>query len=446
MKIFRNILMKSVLFTFRPKMLKYYLMLRSMEYQSLEYLVWSQEEKLREFIPYINKDVEYYKELFLNNRINPVEIKNIKDLEKIPLLDKKIIKSRTDDFYCRHINKIPHFNHRTGGSTGIPLEYKMSLSDYYLGIIVRLFNWGFAGYEFGDKVFVIAGYSLIPDIKYEINQKLKNFAFNTKMFSSYQLSHSKLDEVYLKLIKQKPNFIWGYPSSLYILAKFFQDNNYSLSYTIKGIFTTSERLLSFQRRKLMEVFQTQVFDTWGLNDGGGSAYECEFHKGMHVDMVRSILEVLDENKKQVTEGEGEIYLTGLYNIAMPFLRYNTGDIAKITYKKCKCGRESPRILEIMGREADILNLNDIQIGGPILTILMGKLSIEQYQIIQTGPRDLIIRMVKSKFYITEKSENFIRETFQKNVGSLNIKFEYPDIIHTEVGQKYKFIINKYNGK
>jgi len=77
------------------------------------------------------------------------------------------------------------------------------------------------------------------------------------------------------------------------------------------------------------VFDVQVFDNYGLGDGGISAFECHLHKGMHIDYERSILQTVNDSGEVVKCAIGRIIATSLYNYAMPFIRYDTGDFGFI---------------------------------------------------------------------------------------------------------------------
>ena len=166
------------------------------------------------------------------------------------------------------------------------------------------------------------------------------------------------------------------------------------------------------------------------------------HKGLHIDMERSILEIVDEDGKQIFDKPGKILATSLFNYALPFIRYDTGDLGIISSKKCPCGRESLLLKEVVGRTTDSLILNGITIGSPVLTVLMGRFDIEQYQIVQESGNSITIKIVKGQTF-SEKDENFIRRSFFSHVGEIDIKFEYVDSIAPFEGQKHKFIINDF---
>lgn len=261
-------------------------------------------------------------------------------------------------------------------------------------------------------------------------------------YSSYTLSEDNLYKYLQSLNSWKPRFIRGYASSIYLLAKFIEDNHLSIRFHPKAIFTTSEKLLEHQRKMIEKVFNAEVFDNYGLNDGGVSAYECPMHNGLHIDMERSVLEVVDEDGKQIFNKPGKILATSLFNYALPFIRYDTGDLGIMSLEKCSCGRDTPLLKEIIGRTTDYLILNGVTIGSPVLTVLMGKFDIEQYQIVQNSENSITLRIVKGQTF-SDRDEDFIRKSFFSHVGEITIEFEYVDHITPLQGQKHKFIINNF---
>jgi phenylacetate-CoA ligase len=425
----------------RPNVIRYYNDLQKTQWQSLEWLKSQQEKKLSELLNFAYVNVPYYTQLFQKLGIKPDDIVTVKDLEKLPVLTKHIIKENRTDFIPKNINTLEYMHGSTGGSTGNTLQYRLSVPDREIGSGLLYRGWGYGGYKLGDKVVVIAGSSLIPTTMSEAKRKVQEFFLNFRRYSSFEMSQENLFKYFRDINSWKPTFLRGYVSSIYLFARFIQDNNLKLNFQPKAIFTTSEKLFDKQREVIEKVFYTKVFDNYGLNDGGVSAYECEEHDGMHIDMERAILEVVDEEDKQVINQEGRVLATSLYNYAMPFIRYDTGDLSIISDSECACGRKMPLLKGISGRANDSLKLNGISIGGTIITVLMGKFDIEQYQIIQEDANSITCKIVKGKTY-KDKDEKFITESFYSHVGKINIDFDYVDSIPTTKASKYKFIINK----
>ncbi|MEA3431783.1 MAG: phenylacetate--CoA ligase family protein [candidate division WOR-3 bacterium] len=435
-----KLIFKAGYFLKRPCVISYYNNFQQTQWQSYEWLRNQQEKQLRELISFAYENVPYYTKLFNQLGIVPSNITTIKGLEKLPILTKQTIKENQQDFIPKNINKLKYLNGSTGGSTGEPLKYRMSTEDYERGVGLLYCGWGYGGYEMGDKVAVIAGSSLIPTTKSETKKKIQEFFLNSRHYSSFEMSKENLFKYFYDINRWKPDFIRGYASSIYLFAKFIQDNNLKLDFQPKAIFTTAEKLFDKQRTLIEEVLGVKVFDNYGLNDGGISACECEQHCGMHINTERAILEVVDDEGRQIINQEGKILATSLYNYALPFIRYDTGDLGIISDSACTCGRHTPLLKGISGRVTDFLKLNNIIIGSPVLTVLMGKFDIEQYQIIQGDSNSITCKIIKGKVYKKE-DEAFIRDSFYKHVGKINIKFDYVDSISTTEAGKYKFIIN-----
>lgn len=442
--MFHGLVFKAGHFLKRPGVIHYYNDFQQTQWQPFEWLRGQQEKQLRELIKFAYENVPYYTKLFNQLGIEPSNITTIEDLEKLPILTKRIIKENWQDFIPRNINELKYVAGSTGGSTGEPLKYRMSTEDNERGVSLLYRGWGYGAYKLGGKVAAIGGSSLIPTTKSEVKRRIQDFVLNFRHYSSFEMSKENLLKYFYNINKWKPDFFRGYASSIYLFAKFIQDNNLKLSFQPKAIFTTAEKLFDKQRALIEAVLGAKVFDNYGLNDGGISAFECEQHCGMHIDMERAILEVVDGEGKQVINQEGKILATSPYNYALPFIRYDTGDLGITSDSECACGRKTPLLKEISGRVTDFLKLNNIIIGSPVLTVLMGKFDIEQYQITQEDSHSITCKIIRGNTYKKE-DERFIKDSFYSHVGQINIEFDYVDSILTTDAGKHKFIINNWTG-
>lgn len=433
-------------YTFKNRnFLKHYNFVKKNEFKSHEELKRYQEEKLQKLIQFSYNNVPYYSKLFKNLNLKPEDIQTIADLQKLPFLTKEMIRNNQKDFIPLDLKERKYVNSSTGGSTGEPLHYKLYTEDEILGLAIMYANWGYAGYELGDKVGVIAGSSLMPTTKSKLTDNIKAFMMNYKKYSSFDLNDKYMDEIVTGLNKFKPKYLRGYASSIYLFAKHIEDKDPNINFHPKGVFTTAEVLFDYQRELIEDVFGCKVFNQYGLNDGGISAFECEMHKGLHVDMLRSILEVVDGNGNQLESGkEGKIVATSLHNYVMPFLRYETGDLGLLSNERCECGRRTPLLEKIIGRTTDYLEFsNGSIISGTALVdrFAKWKFDIIQYQIVQKDPNTISINIIRGKKY-SKNDETEIIDTFYKHVGDINIMFNYVDKIETTKAGKWKFIVRE----
>ena len=441
-KVFRKFLFQTSYFLVgKACVLKYYKEFMETQWWPYERLVELQSEQLQRLIRFAYEYVPYYRQLFVSLGLKPSDINSPQDLQKLPILTKRIIRQHQAEMTPKNLGKLKYIQNSTGGSTGETLQYLMSIEDHARGIALLYRGWSYGGYRLGDRVAQIAGSSLIPTAQSSLRKWAISLLRNIRAYSSYGMSDETLIQYVRSLNNFRPEFLRGYASSIYTLASFIRDRDVPVKFRPRAVFTTSEKLLEGQRKVIEEVFSTRVFDNYGLNDGGVSAYECEEHCGMHIDMERAILEVVDEDGKQVIGKPGKILATSLYNYAFPFIRYDTGDIGVVTYSKCACGRELPLLKELLGRTTDTLVVNGKRIGSPVLTVLFGKCDIEQYQIIQESDNRLVCRIVKGQAY-TQKDEEFIRRSLVSHLGPVDIVFDYVPLITPERGNKHKFIIDR----
>ncbi|MBN1472859.1 MAG: phenylacetate--CoA ligase family protein [Syntrophaceae bacterium] len=424
----------------RPMILKYYNEFMQNKFKSVAELEIQQNNALKQMIEFCFDYVPYYQRLFKSIGLDKQAFRSINDLEKIPVLTKAQIKSEPESFYPTNI-KISYINRSTGGSTGVPLKYRMAAQCYERGVAILLKGWSVAGYRLGDKMAIIAGASLVSN-QQSLKANIQDYALNVRHYSSYGMNHDLIHKYALHMNQWKPLYLRGYASSLYLLAKYIDENSVRLNFKLKGIFSTAE-VLSINQRSLIErVFNVRVFDNYGLNDGGISAFECHLHKGMHIDFERSILQTVNDSGKVVTGEIGRIIATSLYNYAMPFVRYDTGDLGFIDdVDICKCGNPRPLLKSVYGRTTDYLKLNNNVIGSPVLTVLMGKINVEHYQIVQINADEIDIKYV-NKTLLDAKDRNFIEKSFFEHVGSIKINFKKVTSEELLAKNKHKFIMNE----
>jgi len=442
MSLFRKLVFRVGSKLLRPKILENFDALVEERYLSLDKRIARQNRKLRLMVQHCYANVPYYTELFEKLGLTPSDIKSAEDLKKLPILSKSDIKSSFDKFTPTNIAEIKHINAATGGSTGIPLKYRMSTEDVDLGVAELYFDWATAGYELGDKVAILAGGSIVGK-EIRLFKRVKGWLKNQRSYSSYGLTDDLLD-VYLKdMIDWKMDFLRGYPTAIYRMARFIEESDRSYEFNLKAIITTAEMLQPNHRRYIERVFKTSVFDTYGLGDGGISAYECEVHEGFHINMDRAILEVVDHEGVGVYESQGAILATSLINYSFPFLRYDSGDMGVLSSTACLCGESRPILKKILGRSTDIINIGGSTIGGPMITILMQQVHAALYRFIQVGEYVVEVVIVKDLGY-SVWDENYILTSMRSQIDGIEIVFKYVDDIPVNGDEKFKVVVNNYN--
>jgi phenylacetate-CoA ligase len=411
------------------------------QYITQDELKKQQEVQLRNMIDFSYRNVPYYHKLFDNLKLKPSDIKKIEDLEKLPILSKSTVREHFDEFKPINLRRMSYYNRATGGSTGFPLKYRLSKYDRFLSGAILYRGWGYAGYELGDKMVFLAGSSLGIGTTSKLNTRFHEIIRNIRKLSSFDMSYENMIN-YAEIINSfKPKILTGYASSIYFFANFLDENNISLI-SPQGIITTAEKLHPNMRNKIENVFGCDVYDSYGLNDGGVTAFECSEHN-LHIDTERSIMEVVDENNYQIEEGTGSIIATSLYNYAMPFIRYDTGDIGDIVNETCSCNRNYKILREIIGRQQEILQTPEGNfVHGEFFTHIFWEIDgIKEFQIVQNKLDNIIIKIVPEDWF-NKKQLEYISKSVSKRSSKWNIEFKFVDRIDKTKSGKYKFVINE----
>jgi phenylacetate-CoA ligase len=113
------------------------------------------------------------------------------------------------------------------------------------------------------------------------------------------------------------------------------------------------------REFIAERLGARTAGVYSCQEIGAIACECEAAPHYHVAVENALVEILDERGRDVAPGErGRVVVTGFYNYAMPFIRYELGDLAEAGSAPCRCGRAAPIITRIEGRTRNAFIFRD----------------------------------------------------------------------------------------
>lgn len=160
------------------------------------------------------------------------------------------------------------------------------------------------------------------------------------------------------LEKIKPNLLYVFPSAFGKLITDLQKLNYQpRGLKIKAVIMAGEPPLR-EATRIKEFFHPQeMIETYASSDMASYiATSCTVHDGLHLMPLWVFPELINlDTFKLQSEGIGELVLTSIQALGTPLVRYRTGDLVKITNKRCSCGRTVPR-LWIIGRTDNLIFL------------------------------------------------------------------------------------------
>jgi phenylacetate-CoA ligase len=398
-----------------------------------------QDRALSAVIRFAVAEVPYYRRLFRTLDLTPEDVKTSGDLSRLPVLTKEMIRAAPEEFIPASLGRQQYQEQVSSGSTGTPFRFRMSRRDHTLAVALMYRGWGYAGYQPGDPMVILAGAALNIGPRNTLSRTAHEFVRNTRLLSSFDMSGEMMDRYTGIINRKQPRFLRGYASSLYFFATWIREKGTRI-HAPEGIFTTAEKLYPPMRSRLEEVFSCPVYDTYGLYDGGVGAYECPEHRGLHIDTERAVLEVVDGEGYPHTSGEGRILCTTLHNDAMPLLRYDSGDLGSISGTPCPCGRESLLLTEVIGRSVDMLVTPEgMRVHGAFVGMFLEHCpGIREYQVVQETPRTLRVKIVADPAFDPAALQGF-RELIASKSREWEVEFAFVDAIERTAAGKYRFI-------
>ena len=421
--------------------------------ESLDSQWWSAEQlqelqlaKLRRLLTYAYDHVPFYRHRWDAAGIHPGDIKTTEDFARLPLLTKDEIRDNADEILSTDPPSVAR-RAQTGGSTGAPLIVwrDQASVDRAWASYVRLWTW--MGYSPGDPYANLWGTRVVRrPLAARRYVGLMARARNEHVFNAFMMDRTQASAILRQISNFRPVFLRGYASAVEALARTQAEESCPIS--MGAVSTTAEMLIPQQRRTIEEAFGCRVFDQYGCGECMAIAYECDAHSGLHSCAEHCLLEIVDSHGRPVEGDEtGEVVITDLDNMAMPFIRYKNGDLARWASGKCPCGRELPLVKEIIGRVSDMIHGdNGQQVHGEFFTHLLeqlewpAKFEVAQYQVVQAVDRSITWKVVSG----VRPRESDIAEMvryIRQQLGDLAVTVEFVDEIHVTESGKRRFTLS-----
>jgi phenylacetate-coenzyme A ligase PaaK-like adenylate-forming protein len=142
------------------------------------------------------------------------------------------------------------------------------------------------------------------------------------------------------------------------------------------------------RREVMETLGCHVYSFYGTTETGGIASDCEFAAGGHFDPAMVCPTVRNPTRLDDTTIEGEVLFTTLYIKYQSVVKYEVGDIVRLTTQPCPCGDPLPR-LRFIERTHDSFILTGIKF---------------RYQTILDAFREIVPELTQMSIRLSDISE------------------------------------------
>lgn len=399
-----------------------------------------QREALCDVVRHAAAHVPYYRRAFAEAGIDPRSIRGVEDLPRLPILEKTVVRADPLALVDSTRDRAKLLLLHTSGTTGTPLDLYRDAAlnaaafawlDARWHAVVGLRRREHRSVSIGGHLVAAPGRTRPPFW-------VHNRHWNQLYLSSYHLAPQYLADYVEAIRRFRPDYIEGYPSSVYAIARYICDAGLA-PIPIRACFTTAETLLDHQRDAIRQAFGCRTYDQYGCGEMAVFAAECA-EGSMHLSPDYGIVEVVDEQDRPLPAGRtGQLICTSLINRVQPFLRYRLGDMGSLRPGPCACGSALPCLGTIEGRTDAVLITRDGRRIGRLDPVFKGTRGIAEAQVVQDDYDRFRVRIVPSESYV-EADGKAVATALAERVGGGDIRIELVTAIERTAAGKFRAVV------
>jgi len=316
----------------------------------------SQEQRtvlLRKILLHAYDNTVFYSTYWDKNNILREDLINItfNDLHLLPSIDEQTLRNNWRDM--SYFDKDAFRASTSGGTTGLPKLLVRTQSDWRNSLDSHIKLLKICGINKSSRMLIILPFDIwcVGFLTLESCREIGCFAVPVGI-------HMK-DDVILKFAEAyNVNTVFCTPSRLMNISSMLTDSHIFL----KGLkmLLAGETISNYCRINLQNTFEGVVKGIYGSEETDGLAAECnENSHNMHLLNDKFIFEIRDLNsgKLKIEEGNGELFITSLYHLGTPLIRYKIGDLVEIKKSNCNCKNNFP-IIQVRGKVGEVLFFRD----------------------------------------------------------------------------------------
>ncbi|HET6284344.1 MAG TPA: hypothetical protein VFH73_25530, partial [Polyangia bacterium] len=410
--------------------------LEQTQWRSLDELIALQAADLRRLLRHAFANVPFYRQRFEAAGIGPDDVRLPDDLRKLPITTRDQAREGLEQRTAT-AGATVDIRKSTSGTLGKPLVFGYDLPSEYWRQAMKLRGYGWAGYYPGQRSLHYWGAgapstSRLKRTKISADRLIKREHY----LDCGTRGPAELEHVVAAISRIRPAIILCYSQAGADLARYINEHQRRRWATIP-VLCGAERLLPADRVAIEQAFGPAVFETYGSREVMLIATECAAHQGLHVSMENLVVEVVVRGEngagpRRADPGEiGEVVVTDLHNLAMPFIRYATGDLAVAAAEGvCPCGRALSRLTNVEGRVTEtLLDGEGRRVNGLVFNVVIAHLAhaIRQFQVSQHKDRSVTLRVVPTATF-DAGIEDTLRATWQKYLPGVRVTIQRVDTI------------------
>ena len=410
--------------------------------------------RAREIIRFSSRNVPYYRRLFRSKGLRYQDFQNVEDLYRLlPVLDPIQVRKNPDQF--RPDRKIlDTVSLASSGTTGVPRRvHHDAVSVLGNAANGERFRFIYSAMQQKGRSFREA--HIIPPLG-AASQDVREFTLRKTMIPRrsrierrYFSMLDDMEMVIRELNEYKPDVIRAYGSLLSMLVEAVLRSGIKL--TLPGVFIYSADAMSpVLKRVIMEDWGVPVFSEYNSVETLQLGFECEEHRGYHLNDDCYPVRIVDENDRELPDGSrGRVIISNLVNRANVLLNYELGDHGVILPGQCGCGRTQKMLSLSISRVAERFTLEDGTEIHPIIfaEAVFHEKDLWQHQVVHSSGNEFEVLLVANPD--TDKAameERLTAEFVRWFQDRIRFKFRFVDKVEMNGAVKPRAVIFRNPGE
>ncbi|MDX1383287.1 MAG: hypothetical protein R3190_06550 [Thermoanaerobaculia bacterium] len=343
-----------------------------------------QSRRLRRLVDHAYERVPFYRARLRRAGLHPRDVRSVDDLAALPVTERRDLQLLPPTEVCargllRRASRVV----TTSGSSGEPLTVRRTPAEERLLLLLRaraIGEWA-RGLRTRRAVIDHLGPQSREETRTGVHERL---GILPRLCLDWRCPK---EELVGRIEAFAPDLVAGPPSVLAWVADTLTAEDRS-RLVARRVLTGAETLTPGLRRRITDGFGLPIVDLYGAHEVVFIAMESPGEPGYRVCWRSVIVEVLPVDGSAAA---GEVVVTALHSMAMPFLRYRLGDLVQAE-------DDGPvlRLRAIEGRVNDRFRLPDGRwLHGYSLgeVVESSGLPLRRFQITQTRPDAFRVRLV-----------------------------------------------------
>ena len=408
------------------------------------------DRSIRYIVSSAYKNVPFYRKSFNQAGVDPLSIRGVDDLPRLPIVTRLDLMAGGPAEYLRHgISPEQLIIRHTTGTTGTPvIIHKNKMEEAFRKITIIdayrrnvSLTWPLTLVDVG------------PERKDSSTEIFKRMGPVTIVRIFRVMPMEEQIEILMRI---SPTIMSGRPSVFWDLINALRQKDI-VPPTPRLITCGAEILFPHVRTQIENVFRCRVVDYYNCEEVGNLAWECPANPGlMHPNTSTVWIESVDQQGNPAPAGsEGRLIVTNLYNSSMPFIRYEMGDRGiMLEPERCQCGYNGPVMRMTEGRNENFIVLPD---GSEISPRIMYEVvnsafphdtpdwsmieAIRTFQIIQEANDLIVVKAVPGPAY-SKSLWHAVEDNIKSLHPAMRLEVVIVEDLRPEPGKKFHMVLGK----